>query len=213
MSMDIKFIEAMVSRICHDLISPISAVTNGTELVADLGTIDVNDEAFGLIRDSAQAASIKLQSFRLAYGAGGSEWHVSIGDVEKCFSDYVGLEKRCTLEWHVSKDNLPQPLKRGLPKLVMLGLMWAVECMPRGGKIIIDVARMGEEAAKFKIVANGEGAGLRDGARQAFDGILADEQISPKVIHAAAVGYYANSYGVTVDVHESDDNVTFSVQG
>ena len=37
MSLDTRTLEVLISRVCHDLISPISAVSNGAELIADMG--------------------------------------------------------------------------------------------------------------------------------------------------------------------------------
>lgn len=208
MSMDIRLVEAMVSRICHDLISPIAAVNNGTELIADLGEVQSGDGAFSLIQDSAEAASIKLQAFRLAYGAGGSEWHVSIDDVEKAFGDLISLEKRHTLAWDVDRNAMPSQLKKGFPKVLMLTLMWALECLPKGGQVAISYDA---NLSSFAVSAEGEGAGLKEGADQAFDGSLDVEKISPKLIHAAALGYYAKHYEIDL-VHSSQGDVaTFRV--
>lgn len=209
MSFDTKFLEAMISRICHDLISPISAVNNGTELVADLGTVDARDGAFGLIQESAQAASIKLQAFRLAYGAGGSEWHVSLDDVEKIFADLVSLEKRHTLAWEVDRANTPAQLKRGLPKIVMLTLMWALETLPKGGSITIKHSPLAHDKSCFTIEAKGEAAALKEGSDKAFAGNAGEEVTTPKLVHAAATGYYASHYGIDLSFEQTDDCVTF----
>ncbi len=198
MNLDIRIIEVLVSRICHDLISPIFAVSNGAELVADMGGVTAGaDDAFDLIRTSAVAASIKLQAFRLAYGAGGSEWHVSMDDVEKTFSDIIGLEPRYKLEWNVIGANLPQPLPRGMPKLTMLVLMWAMESLPKGGQVKLS-ANVNGESVEMIVEATGSGALLREGTEEAFAGTLPSEELTPKTVHAAATAHYAGAYGITV---------------
>lgn len=197
MSLDIRILEVLVSRICHDLISPISAVGNGAELVADMGGVAAGvDDAFDLIRSSAVAASVKLQAFRLAYGAGGSEWHVSLGDVEKAFGDYIGLEHRYRMEWNISNKDLPQPLPRGLPKLTMLVLMWAMECLPKGGVVKINNITEDRGPLTLSVFADGSGALLREGMAEAFSGSAPVETLTPKTVHAAATGAYAAAYNV-----------------
>lgn len=194
MSLDVRMMEVLVSRICHDLISPVSAVSNGAELVADVGPGGAVDDAFDLIRTSAQSASIRLQAFRLAYGAGGSEWHVSMDDVEKSFGDYIGLEHRYKLQWDVKNAALPNPLPRGLPKLGMMLLMWAMECLPKGGTVSIHAERDSDERVSLVVAAEGENAALREGAVDAYEGNTPSDMLSPKIIHPAITGQYVRNY-------------------
>lgn len=194
MSLDVRTVEVLVSRICHDLISPVSAVSNGAELVADVGPGGAVDDAFDLIRTSAQSASIRLQAFRLAYGAGGAEWHVSMDDVEKSFGDYIGLEHRYKLVWDVKNAALPNPMPRGLPKMAMMLLMWGMECLPKGGTVSIAAERDSEERVSLVITAEGENAALREGAMAAYEDTVNSEMLTPKTIHAAMTGYYARNY-------------------
>lgn len=58
------------SRICHDLISPIGAISNGLELLELSG--GAGGEELTLIRNSVDAATARLRFFRLAFGAPGS---------------------------------------------------------------------------------------------------------------------------------------------
>lgn len=197
MSLDTRTLEVLVSRICHDLISPVSAVSNGAELIADMGLASA-DDAFDLIRSSAQAASIKLQTFRLAYGAGGSEWHVSMDDVQKAFSDYLSLEPRYKLEWNIIGSALPQPLPRGFPKMGVLVLIWAMESLPKGGKVSIRAERDSDERFSLVIEAEGDNAGLREGVEEAFNGATPTDMLTPKTVHAAVTGHYAQAYNTEI---------------
>jgi histidine phosphotransferase ChpT len=48
MLLDLRVLELLSSKLCHDLISPVSAINNGVELIEDIGG-DVVDEAMSLI--------------------------------------------------------------------------------------------------------------------------------------------------------------------
>jgi histidine phosphotransferase ChpT len=55
------------TRICHDLASPLGAIANGLEL---MGLSDlVNTPEMGLISDSVDAATARIDFFRMAFGA------------------------------------------------------------------------------------------------------------------------------------------------
>lgn len=49
----INILEILISKVCHDLISPIGAVNNGVEFVQEMGIEDAGD-AMDLIAFSAQ---------------------------------------------------------------------------------------------------------------------------------------------------------------
>src|SRR6185312_9911541 len=62
----------LCSRLCHDLMSPVGALNNGIELLADETDPDMREKCLELLGDSARATANKLKFFRLAFGAGGA---------------------------------------------------------------------------------------------------------------------------------------------
>ena len=69
MLLDLQVFELLCSRLCHDLVSPVGAINNGVELLAELGP---DEEALKLVGQSAQAAARRLKFYRVAYGAAGA---------------------------------------------------------------------------------------------------------------------------------------------
>ena len=62
---DFRVLELLCSRICHDLISPVTAINNGMELLEnDPG--DMLEDIRDLLMNSASEGAGKLQYFRLA---------------------------------------------------------------------------------------------------------------------------------------------------
>ena len=59
----------LCSRLCHDLMSPVGALNNGIELMADEQDPEMRDRCVELLADSAKATANKLKFFRLAFGA------------------------------------------------------------------------------------------------------------------------------------------------
>lgn len=64
--------QALASRICHDLVSPVGAVVNGTDLIAEFGASPDGGE-IAMIAQSAERAAAILGFFRLAFGAASAE--------------------------------------------------------------------------------------------------------------------------------------------
>src|SRR3989337_2159169 len=61
----------LCSRLCHDLLSPVGALSNGLELLADEKDPEMRQRCFELLEQSARISTDKLKFFRLAYGAAG----------------------------------------------------------------------------------------------------------------------------------------------
>jgi histidine phosphotransferase ChpT len=72
MSLDpVDFASLLCSRLCHDLLSPVGAMANGLELLADEKDPGMRDQVMGLLADSSTSTANKLKFFRLAFGAAG----------------------------------------------------------------------------------------------------------------------------------------------
>eukprot|EP01032_Pedospumella_encystans_P003240 gene3240-3819_t len=71
MLMDASTLVALISsRICHDLVSPISALTTALDILDDDHGADMREQAMDLIRTSANQAAVKLEFMRATFGAG-----------------------------------------------------------------------------------------------------------------------------------------------
>src|SRR5947208_13565071 len=71
-AVDLRVVELLAARLCHDLIGPVAAIGNGAELLADEDADFVRD-AVALVGDSARKANSRLQFYRFVYGFGGGE--------------------------------------------------------------------------------------------------------------------------------------------
>ena len=61
----------LCSRLCHDMLSPVGALTNGLELFADEKDPAMRGRIVELLEQSAKISTDKLRFFRLAFGAAG----------------------------------------------------------------------------------------------------------------------------------------------
>ena len=67
----IELASLLCSRLCHDLLSPVGALNNGLELMADEQDPEMRERCLELLAESAKASASKLKFFRLAFGAAG----------------------------------------------------------------------------------------------------------------------------------------------
>src|SRR3546814_18829706 len=66
-----EFASLLCSRLCHDLLSPVGALNNGIELLADEHDPEMRNRCMELLAESARASANNLKFFRLAFGAAG----------------------------------------------------------------------------------------------------------------------------------------------
>lgn len=116
------------SKLCHDLISPVSAINNAIELSEEEG---FQEDIVELLKESAIKASHKLQFYRIAFGAySNNNQCIDLGEAQKVAINYMSHEK-AQLNW----TNMPSSLSTPAIKLLLNLLAIANKSLPRGGNI------------------------------------------------------------------------------
>jgi len=143
----------LCSRVCHDLISPVGAIVNGLEVLAEEKDEETKTFALDLIKKSAGTASAKLQFCRIAFGAAGSAGaQIDLGDAETITRGFFEDDKT-KLAWNLPRALLP----KNRVKLLLNLLLIAGQTIPRGGRLTVDPIGEGESMG-FKISAAGVNA-------------------------------------------------------
>jgi histidine phosphotransferase ChpT len=153
MTLDLPILELVCSRLCHDLISPVGAVSNGLELMAEEGDTELLADAKRLVEASTLRASTLLQMYRSAYGNAGNQASFGAGEAVKLAraaldGDRVALkvEMPAVASW-----------PGGFGKLLLNAILTTVEWLPRGGTLSL-VASEADDKATFRLTAEGQQA-------------------------------------------------------
>lgn len=151
---DLTFASLLSSRICHDLISPVGAINNGLEILADESDEDMSRQAMALIQASASSASAKLQFMRRSFGlAGNVAEMVSLEEARTLSEGLVGAGTT-RLDWQVGTQSLDKTVAKLLLNMILIGY----EALPRGGTLRVGVQKAG--ATNLMISAEGPKARL-----------------------------------------------------
>jgi histidine phosphotransferase ChpT len=130
----------LCSRLCHDLLSPVGALNNGLELMADEQDPEMRERCLELLAESARASANKLKFFRLAFGAGGGFGdNIDTREAKAALEGLFGAEKRVELGWMVEDDVLP----KGAVKLLLNLALIAGDALVRGGRLDVGAERNG----------------------------------------------------------------------
>jgi histidine phosphotransferase ChpT len=151
----------LCSRLCHDLMSPVGALNNGIELLADEQDPDMRDRCLDLLSESARATANKLKFFRLAFGAaGGFGDEVATREARTALEGILGGDRRIELDWMVADDKL----SKGATKLLLNLALIASDALVRGGRLDIGVEKAG--GVEIAIRAEGPRIALDDSIRE-----------------------------------------------
>ena len=132
----VEFASLLCSRLCHDLLSPVGAMSNGLELLADEDDPDMRERVMELLADSARASADRLKFFRLAFGAGGGFGETLAADeVKAAVEGLVRGNPRIELGWMVEIPAIPKTAAKILLNLTMV----AFDALVRGGRLTVGV--------------------------------------------------------------------------
>jgi histidine phosphotransferase ChpT len=187
---DLDFAALLVSRVCHDLVSPVGAVVNGLEVLEDETDVDMRADALRLVAASAEQAAARLKFCRIAFGAAGSAGaELDLNEVGRIMTGLLNGGK-VDLLWQAEPANWP----KDWAKLLMNVVLAAADCLPRGGRIMVETTGTPASPA-FRISATGMVTRLLPEAEHALagepTGLLDGRSIQPYLTYQLAKGLNA----------------------
>lgn len=162
---DLELAALVSSRICHDIISPVGAIANGLEVIAEDADQSMREHAMELIRKSAQQASAKLQFARLAFGAAGASGaEIDLMEAETVARAVAESDKH-SVEWsgpaaRLAKDKV---------KLLLNMVTMALNALPRGGTLKISISE-NASAPSFEVRCEGDSARVPEVVEKTLSG-------------------------------------------
>ncbi|MBV8978477.1 MAG: histidine phosphotransferase [Alphaproteobacteria bacterium] len=162
---ELDFSAFLVSRVCHDLVSPLGAVVNGLEVLEDERDAAMRADALKIVASSAAQALARIQFMRIAFGAAGSAGaELDLGEVGRLVTGLFSGSK-ITVQWQVPEVHWP----KDWAKLLMNAALLAADCLPRGGVVTV-TAGADAAAPSFRIRAGGAHARVLDEVEKAVRG-------------------------------------------
>ena len=118
------------SRICHDLISPIGAISNGVELMQM--SSDVSGPEVELISESVENANARIRFFRIAFGVASVDQMVGAKEIRDTLDDLT-KGSRLSIDWQSHGDEARRDVK-----ILFLLIQCFEAAMPWGGQLTIE---------------------------------------------------------------------------
>lgn len=154
----------LAARLCHDFISPVSAIVSGLDLIDDPEQQDMREEAMSLIASSARKLAALMSFSRIAFGGSTASETFDVRDLEQLtrgLFDHV----RAEVDWAVEPPALNKASARALLNLAQLG----AAALPVGGTAKL-CAREEAGHVRLELDAKGPRARLRPEAVDGLEG-------------------------------------------
>lgn len=192
---------ALAARMCHDFISPASAIVSGLDLLDDPSAQDMRDDALSLISGSARKLVALLAFSRVAFGASASAETFDVRDLH-ALSQGVFDHVRATLDWQVRPASVQKPAARALLNLAQIG----ASALPTGGVARLS-ATEAEGAVLLLLEAEGARARLRPEVLEGLRGEPLADGLSGHWVQAYYLHALLAAAGGRVEAHVEDGRV------
>lgn len=186
-----KLTALVASRICHDMVEPMSAIIQGLEMIKD-GDGKADPDALNLLDHGVGKAWAKLEFFRFAMAGAMAEGDSTIEE-GKAVAEKLYSVLKADLVWSVPNVAMPRPAVRVIVNLLLI----ANECLPRGGRVEITAPKQGEVI----VTATGPRAKLKEATLQALSG--EGQELTGHTIQPTLTGLLARQGGVELSARET----------
>ncbi len=189
----------VAARVCHDLMSPVSALKAGLSFLGDTESPETRAEGRALAAAGLQALEDRMALYRLALGRGDTAQETATL-AALAQSHFADLRPR--LEWAVTAPSLPGRAARAVLHLaIILG-----ECLPAGGEARISAS---SEPGLITITAEATGARVRlhDDTRAGLAGEPCPEGPGGRWAFAAFLRAEVETAGGAVTIETGEERV------
>lgn len=191
-----RFSEALASRLCHDLVTPLGAIHTGLELLSETPPSHCTEfqEILNLILQSTVTASSRTRFFRAAFGKSGET--SSFADLHDLVQAYFASSK-IKIDWEFGEEAFPQ----GSGRLLLNALLWLGECAPQGGEISLVCQK--DPISFFRFSLRADPILLHEGMAEALSGQKEGTDCTPRTVPGVLLRHLVIEKGGKLVLHHT----------
>ena len=198
-----EFASLLCSRLCHDLLSPVGALNNGIELLADEHDPEMRARCLDLLAESARASANKLKFFRLAFGAaGGFADVVDTREARAAIEGLFGGDGRIQLGWMVDEPTMSKAALKVLLNVVLI----AGDALVRGGSLDVG-AEKSEAGLDIVVRAEGTRIVLDPELKKVLTGAMQEDEVVPRAAAAWLAHALVTEGGGQIQVADGEEGM------
>ena len=203
MLVDIRVVQLLCSRLCHDLVGPAGAVNAGLELMDDDGA--ATDEALALVDLSARQMARRLAFYRLAFGLGGDSGGMAILADARNLIDGFLADGKVSLDWPMDAPiDSEQSVSATAIKLLLNLALLGVESLPNGGSLSVRFADF-SNGMGIAMTASGNNARFKNELRNAMNPNVSIDELSVHTVQGYFSSRLAKLLATSIGISEGPD--------
>lgn len=171
----LRLSELVTARFAHELVGASGAISNGLELIEEMGG-EAGQDVINLVAESAANLKARLQFYRMAYGRAGRE-AAGLPELRALTVGFLDHVDGVTLDWPMAP--VVPILQGGEGKLILNLVALAAEALPRGGVVTVSL-----DDERFLVTAEGTDMSLREDVAAALNVEMEIEALTPRTVHA-----------------------------
>jgi len=191
--------ELLCSRLCHDLISPVSAINNGLEFLQGDDPAMFED-ALGLVKRSGTQAADRLGYFRVAFGAGSDRESLRVGEI-KALAGSFAEEKGLEVLWTGTGAADEAEIGRDMGKLLLNLILFCADCLPRKGTISLEISSKCEKPA-ISLQLEGDRCQVREDVQPGLSPDISHDDLTVRNVLAHICVQLALIQGMSLKIRE-----------
>ncbi len=184
----LRLAQLMCSRLCHDLITPVGAISTGLEIMEE-SKDNIDDDLMGLTVNSAKNAAQRLIYYRAAFGFSSIS---AIDSIEKLHSLLESYLRTCKIKlvWEIGDGIDIDALKDNARILINIAGIIA-EAAPYGGEFHMSLQSHGNSlVTNFTLM--GDLVGIKQATKQALMGVLPESDVTPHNVQSFLVRLFTD---------------------
>ena len=191
----------LCSRLCHDMLSPVGALSNGLELLAMEADPEMRKSVMELLEQSATISTNKLKFFRLAFGAaGGFGDRVDVAEPRSLIEALAGDNDKIQINWAIETANLSKPSVKVLLNFAQI----AIDALVRGGTLDVG-AEVRDGNCEIVVRATGPKIAFDETIGKAIEGSLPSSELSSRTAAAHMIALLAEESGGGLQYARTDE--------
>jgi histidine phosphotransferase ChpT len=205
MATDTSSITALIaSRICHDLATPIQALTTALDVLESDNSPEMRECAINLLRESTNNASAKIEFMRAVFGSITAGNGTAMLEELKRYADRFFASQKPNLNWEITEAEAPRSMARVILNLILV----AADSLPRGGDIIVK-SQKNAEILEFSVRAAGPRVMLKPALRAALQGKTPEDGFDARSIGPYLGFLTATEHKIQLAAREDEASLTF----
>jgi histidine phosphotransferase ChpT len=165
--------------------------------------MDGDEDALSMVGRSAKQMEARIGFYRMAFGLGGAKTAV-IGQVRKLAYKFM-VDGKVELDW--PENNINQALfTTKACQLILSVIMIGIECLPRGGALLVRVTLL-PEGLGAAVIATGDRAQMKEATQRAMAANVLFEDLSAHNIHGRWASLLAEDMGATIETSGDEPGI------